>query len=49
MIGYDVFGEMVDGLLKDCLKVLMVSVPLAIWKVVDIIVWCYSNIHIGGS
>lgn len=39
-------GRMVDNLVMSMFAVVAVSVPLAIWKIVDIIVWIIQHINI---
>lgn len=36
-------GEMIAGMMV----LLMIFVPLGIWKLVDIFIWCYNHIKIG--
>lgn len=36
-------GEMIAGMAV----LLIIFVPLGIWKLVDILIWCYNHIKIG--
>lgn len=36
----------IGGLLKFLFICLLVTVPLALWKVIDVIVWIVPHIHI---
>ena len=43
---YSGIGRAIDATIKFSFGALCVSVPLAIWKLVDIAVWLYSNVQI---
>ena len=38
--------DSLDWLFPTTIVALLISVPLAIWKVVDIVVWIFSNIKL---
>lgn len=39
---YPDFGKLLDGLFKACI----IAIPLAVWKVVDIIVWVFKHVRL---
>ena len=39
-------GEGIDALVQLCLFLLVVAVPLALWKLVDITFWLFHHVHI---
>lgn len=39
-------GDALDFVIKGFIIMLIVAVPLAIWKVVDIILWLIHNVNI---
>lgn len=45
--GYERIGDVVKGLFTLVIVLACVSVPLAIWKCVDIIAWIFSHVTIG--
>ena len=45
MYGQDFSG--LDQLFKALGVALMMSIPLAVWKIVDIALWVYRNVYIG--
>jgi hypothetical protein len=40
-------GKAFDQLFANMIVVLFISIPLAIWKIVDIVVWVLHHISIG--
>jgi hypothetical protein len=40
------YGDAVDALVWGCAIMLFISVPLAIWKLIDIAIWLYHHIHV---
>lgn len=44
---YEGIGKAFDALFRLMSVVIIISVPLAIWKVIDIIVWICKHITIG--
>lgn len=40
-------GDWLDETLKLVLITLIISVPLALWKLIDVIIWICNNISIG--
>lgn len=40
-------GEALDQLFASMIWVLFISIPLAIWKIIDIIVWVWNHVSIG--
>lgn len=45
-MSYDNLGSGLAGLFKAGLWMIVISVPLALWKVIDIIIWLYKHITI---
>ena len=37
------FGEMFNAMMV----IIVVSVPLAAWKAIEIVIWLFNNVHIG--
>ena len=44
---YEGIGKGVDALFKMMLWLLIVFVPLGLWKLIEIIYWLYTHITIG--
>ncbi len=42
---YQGLGGAVNSLFYGIIVLLCIFVPLGLWKMVDIIIWIYSNIH----
>lgn len=40
-------GDGIDLVFRLMFYGLIVSVPLAIWKLVDVVIWIFANIEIG--
>lgn len=45
--GYQGIGEAFDAFMKFLFAVVIISVPLAIWKLVEICLWVGKHIHLG--
>jgi uncharacterized membrane protein len=40
-------GDAVGALLKAIVILLVVFVPLGLWKLIEIIIWIWSHVHFG--
>jgi hypothetical protein len=40
-------GRAIDALFKFTIVYTIISFPLALWKLIDILIWLYNNVHIG--
>jgi hypothetical protein len=43
---YGDIGNVIDGLFKVAFWALVISIPLALWKVVDIAIWFINHFEI---
>jgi len=39
-------GDAINNLVGFLLIATIISIPLAIWKIIEIIIWIYRNVHI---
>jgi hypothetical protein len=46
-MSYDRVGDAVVGTMETGFILLCIAVPLAIWKLVDIVIWLWRHIEIG--
>ena len=44
---YEGVGDAIDGMFKLLLFLIVFAVPLALWKLIDIIIWLYKRVSIG--
>jgi hypothetical protein len=47
MSDYDGVFDGLFGLAKIGIAMLCVAIPLAIWKAVEIVIWCWHHVSIG--
>lgn len=43
---YEGVGNAVDAMFKAMVFLIVVFVPLGLWKLVDILIWLYRNVNI---
>jgi len=43
---YHNIGSAIDSFIKTSIILLVISIPLAVWKIVEIILWVYNHISI---
>ena len=41
------YGNLGDGLAVFLLFTIFVALPLALWKLIDIVLWLFTNVQIG--
>lgn len=44
---YEPIGKAIDQLVVTISLLLFIAVPLAVWKVIDVVIWICSHLQVG--